>query len=127
MLPPDYATAFAEIKGRIRKECLRVVLAANAGLVLLYWDIGRAILDRQDREGWGAKVIDRLSQDLRDAFPDMRGCRRATWGICGPSPPLGRTAELCKRCLHNHLVPLHRSTGQGQGLGNPPLVRPEGA
>lgn len=73
LLPPDYATAFAEIKERIRKERLRVVLAANARLVLLYWDIGQAILDRQGREGWGAKVIDRLSEDLRDAFPDMQG------------------------------------------------------
>ena len=72
-LPADYAVAFAEIKERNRTERLRVVLAANAGLVLLYWEIGQAILDRQGREGWGAKVIDRLSQDLRDAFPDMRG------------------------------------------------------
>ena len=72
-LPTDYAAAFAEIKERIRTERLRVVLAANAGLVLLYWDIGQAILDRQGREGWGAKVIDRLSGDLRDAFPDMQG------------------------------------------------------
>ena len=72
-LPPDYTTAFAEIKERIRTERLRVVVAANAGLVLLYWDVGRAILDRQGREGWGAKVIDRLSHDLRDVFPDMRG------------------------------------------------------
>ena len=72
-LPEDYTAAFAEIEERIRKERLRVVLAANAGLVLLYWGIGRAILDRQGREGWGARVIDRLSQDLRGAFPDMRG------------------------------------------------------
>ncbi len=42
-------------------------------MVLLYWDIGRVILDRQEREGWGAKVIDRLAADLREAFPDMRG------------------------------------------------------
>jgi len=40
---------------------------------LLYWQIGRDILARQDREGWGAKVIERLAQDLRSAFPDMKG------------------------------------------------------
>ena len=72
-LPESYAALVAEIKERIRGERLRVVLAANAELVLLYWDVGRAILERQNREGWGAKVIDRLSHDLRDAFPDMRG------------------------------------------------------
>jgi len=50
-----------------------VVLAANSAMVLLYWDIGRMILERQDRAGWGAKVIDRLAVDLREAYPDMKG------------------------------------------------------
>jgi predicted nuclease of restriction endonuclease-like (RecB) superfamily len=72
-LPRDYADALGAIKRRIREERLRVVLAANAAMVLLHWDIGRTILERQDRAGWGAKVIDRLAADLREAFPDMRG------------------------------------------------------
>jgi predicted nuclease of restriction endonuclease-like (RecB) superfamily len=42
-------------------------------LVKLYWEIGQVILRRQKQEGWGAKIIDRLSADLRHAFPDMRG------------------------------------------------------
>jgi hypothetical protein len=42
-------------------------------MVLLYWDIGRVILDRQEQEVWGAKVIDRLSMDLRKTFSDMHG------------------------------------------------------
>jgi predicted nuclease of restriction endonuclease-like (RecB) superfamily len=42
-------------------------------MVLLYWDIGRMILVRQDSAGWGARVIDRLAADLREAFPDMKG------------------------------------------------------
>ncbi len=72
-LPKDYAAALTAIKARIREERLRVVLSANAAMVLLYWDIGRMILDRQERAGWGAKVIDRLAADLREAFPDMKG------------------------------------------------------
>ena len=48
-------------------------MAANAAMVMMYWDIGRLILDRQEREGWGAKIIDRLSADLREAYPDMKG------------------------------------------------------
>ena len=48
-------------------------MSANSAMVLLYWDIGRMILDRQEREGWGARVIDRLSADLRAAYPDMQG------------------------------------------------------
>ncbi|MBI4370477.1 MAG: DUF1016 domain-containing protein [Elusimicrobia bacterium] len=71
--PGDYPAVLNGIKSRIKKERLRVVLSANATMVLLYWDIGRMILGRQDRSGWGAKIIDRLAADLRDAFPDMKG------------------------------------------------------
>lgn len=49
------------------------MLSANAALILLYWEIGRSILQRQQSEGWGAKIIDRLSHDLKTAFPDMSG------------------------------------------------------
>jgi hypothetical protein len=43
--------------------------------VLLYWNIGREILLRQKREQWGAKVIDRLAEDLKKAFTEMKGSR----------------------------------------------------
>jgi predicted nuclease of restriction endonuclease-like (RecB) superfamily len=72
-LPDDYLLTLEEIKQRIRNERLRVVISANQALVLLYWDLGRLILERQDRQGWGAKVIDRLAADLRLAFPGMKG------------------------------------------------------
>ncbi len=72
-LPSGYAEVLLNLKQRISQERIRVVLSANAAMVLLYWDIGQSILQRQDAEGWGAKVIDRLSSDLREAFPDMKG------------------------------------------------------
>jgi len=48
-------------------------MADNAAMVMLCRDIGSRILERQECEGWGAKVIDRLSFNLREAYPDMRG------------------------------------------------------
>jgi hypothetical protein len=72
-LPEGYASFLGESKQRIQTERLRVIMAANSAMVILYWDIGRLILDRQQREGWGAKVIDRLSADLRAAYPGMGG------------------------------------------------------
>ena len=72
-LPADYGAWLAELKTRIHTAQQRATLAVNRELVLLYWQIGRDILDRQGREGWGAKVIERLAQDLRNAFPDMKG------------------------------------------------------
>lgn len=72
-LPASYGQLLQDLKQRIATERVRVVLAANSAMVLLYWDIGQVILDRQEQEGWGAKVIDRLSADLRQAFPEMSG------------------------------------------------------
>lgn len=42
-------------------------------MIRLYWNIGDAILKKQQEEGWGTKVIDRISQDIKDMFPDMKG------------------------------------------------------
>lgn len=72
-LPADYAAWLAELKGRIHGERLRLVLASNSVMVLLYWDIGQGILRKQAEQGYGSKVIDRLAADLRQAFPDMKG------------------------------------------------------
>lgn len=72
-LPPDYATWPAQLRERIHQAQQRATLAVNRELVLLYWHIGRDILERQEREGWGTKVIERLAQDLRAACPDMQG------------------------------------------------------
>jgi predicted nuclease of restriction endonuclease-like (RecB) superfamily len=71
--PPGYADWLAELKSRIHSAQQRAALAVNRELVLLYWQIGRDILARQAEQGWGAKVIERLARDLRNAFPQMKG------------------------------------------------------
>ena len=77
-LPPDgYADWLADLKNRIHTAQQRAALAVNRELVLLYWQIGQDILARQSAQGWGAKVIERLAQDLRAAFPDMKGFSRS--------------------------------------------------
>ncbi|OXR49470.1 hypothetical protein PuT2_06610 [Pusillimonas sp. T2] len=72
-LPSGYAGWLAELKNRIHIAQQRAALAVNRELVLLYWQIGRDILARQAELGWGGKVIERLSQDLRSTFPEMKG------------------------------------------------------
>jgi predicted nuclease of restriction endonuclease-like (RecB) superfamily len=73
ILPEDYADWLAELKKRIHGARQRALLAANNEQIRLYHDIGMDILQRQSRQGWGAKVINRLSSDLRAAFPEMKG------------------------------------------------------
>ena len=76
-LPSDYGPWLAELKARIHAAQQQAARSVNSELVLLYWQIGRGILERQGREGWGSKVIERLAQDLRNAFPTMKGFSRA--------------------------------------------------
>jgi predicted nuclease of restriction endonuclease-like (RecB) superfamily len=72
-MPTGYESFFKNLKERIISERLKTVLSANTTMIMLYWEIGQSILLRQQSEGWGAKIIDRLSHDLKAAFPDMTG------------------------------------------------------
>ena len=61
------------IKKRIRTAQIKAALSANRELILLYWDIGRAIVDAQKNKGYGKRVVEMLSTDLRREFPAMSG------------------------------------------------------
>jgi len=65
-LPDGYANLLTSLKARIQQERIKTVISANSAMVMLYWDIGASILERQQTEGWGAKVVDRLSLDLKE-------------------------------------------------------------
>lgn len=61
------------IKDRIRRAQVKAALSANAEMILMYWDIGRMIHERQQRESWGAKIIPKLSRDIRNELPEVKG------------------------------------------------------
>ncbi|WP_099068612.1 DUF1016 N-terminal domain-containing protein [Nostoc linckia] len=69
----NYDNFLRELKERIRNAQVRAALSINRELILLYWQIGRDILFRQQQQGWGTKVIERLARDLKEAFPEMKG------------------------------------------------------
>jgi predicted nuclease of restriction endonuclease-like (RecB) superfamily len=71
--PTGYAELLEDLKMRIRSAQIRAGLAANRELILLNWEVGKQILNRQQKEGWGSKVIDRLSRDLHLEFPEIKG------------------------------------------------------
>ena len=71
--PADYAVLLADIKQRVRHAQTRAVLAVNAELIRLYWEIGALIDSRQKKEGWGAGVITRLARDLHNELPEEKG------------------------------------------------------
>lgn len=72
-MPNGYISFVDELKGFIKKEKLVSILNANQRMILMYWHIGKAILTKQEEEGWGTKIVDRLSVDLKNAFPEETG------------------------------------------------------
>lgn len=72
-VPATYATAFAEIKERVRSAQYAALKSVNKQLVGLYWDIGRIIVERQAAEGWGKAIVQQLAGDLLREFPGVGG------------------------------------------------------
>ena len=72
-VPNGYIDMRDAIIAKIRESRFRFAIQVNSGMIELYWNIGTEILHRQKNEGWGAKVIDRLSKDLKDAYPELSG------------------------------------------------------
>ena len=73
LIPGNYQHIILSLKEKIRSARLRATISLNKELFLLYWEIGHTILQQQEQEGWGSKVIDKLSQELLSEFPEMRG------------------------------------------------------
>ena len=68
-----YADLLNTIKARIRQAQIKASLSANAEMILLYWDIGRMIHERQQKKGWGAGIIPRLAKDIRNDVIEVKG------------------------------------------------------
>jgi predicted nuclease of restriction endonuclease-like (RecB) superfamily len=69
----NYAALLADLKQRIRTAQVRTAMAGNASMLMLYWEIGGVLAERQKNEGWGAAVLPRLATDLHNDLPEMKG------------------------------------------------------
>ena len=72
-LPDGYSTLLELLKDRVRQARFKAQRTVNTELIELYWNIGHQILTRQEEQGWGSGVTNRLAEDLRAEFPDMKG------------------------------------------------------
>jgi len=103
IIGPDYTAWLGDLKSRIQRARSQAALAVNQEMVRLYHHLGSEILARQDRQGWGAKVIDRLAADLRAAFPDMKGLSSSNLKYMRFSPSYAPAPELVSNLLTNCL------------------------
>ena len=76
----DYAKFVTQLKKKIRSAQFKAALAVNRELIRLYWDIGREIVERQEKDGWGSSVIDRVARDIQNGFPGIEGFSKTNMG-----------------------------------------------
>ena len=76
IMDQDYSILITDLKKRVAESRYKATLSVNKEMVLLYHHIGQQILKSQKEKGWGSKVIEKLSKDLRSAFPEMKGFSR---------------------------------------------------
>jgi len=71
-----YALFLEQLKNKVQQAKIKASLAVNSELIQLYWDIGKSIVEKQEQEGWGTQVIEKLCKDLQNSFPGMQGFSR---------------------------------------------------
>lgn len=71
--PAGYAELLTEVKAAVGAARVQAARAVNVEMLQMYWTVGRLILQRQQEQGWGSRIVDRLSVDLRTEFPGIRG------------------------------------------------------
>lgn len=77
LIPSDYLETLDELKRHVHAARFQAQRKVNTELLLLWWRIGRTVLERQSEQAWGSGVLDRLATDLRAEFPTMKGFSRA--------------------------------------------------
>jgi predicted nuclease of restriction endonuclease-like (RecB) superfamily len=86
---------------RIKKTRQRFIMQANSSMIELYWHIGNDILKRQESEGWGTKVIDRLSADLKEEISEMSGFSPRNLKYMRKFAENWPDSSIINRLLHN--------------------------
>ena len=76
-LNKDYKAWLVDIKSKVRSVQLKAAVKINTELLMLYWELGADIVEKQSKAVWGDRLIDQLSKDLSSEFPDMKGFSRS--------------------------------------------------
>ena len=91
----EYVKFLNDLKNKIKQAQYQTYRKVNKELITLYWDIGKSIVDKQEKLGWGQKIIQQISKDLQKEFAKGKGfCRK---GCCQACSEKFRNTRLCPR------------------------------
>ena len=97
----EYVEFVTELKSRIQSARISATRAVNRDLILLYWDIGKGIVERQAAMGWGDSVVEALAKDLQKAFPGTSGFSAKISGTCGGFTRRTPMPNFCNKLSQN--------------------------
>ena len=69
----EYISWVVSLKSTIKQRQIKAAIAVNSNLIIMYWDLGKLIVEKQENTKWGSGFIDQLSKDLKSEFPDIKG------------------------------------------------------
>ena len=69
----EYTSLLKQIRQRVQLAQKRAIFSASAELLRMYWDIGEMLYKQQQAAGWGTKLLERISSDLKNEFPEIKG------------------------------------------------------
>ena len=72
----DYLDWIQDLKARIRNAQIKASIAVNEEMLMLYWDIGKSIVEKQNQFAWGSKIVEHMAKDLKRELPDVNGFSR---------------------------------------------------
>lgn len=113
----DYHKLLKDIKAYISTTRVKAALSLNKEVIHLYWQIGKQLIERQGESHWGDKLLDQLSNDLRHAFPEMRGFSKTNlkyMRIFAHLYPNGIGQQLVDQLPWGHLTLLIRIKDEGE-------------
>ena len=79
----EYRTWLEQVKQKVQAAQFRAALSVNRQLILLYWELGEMIAEKQEKSEWGKAVLDALALDLKNEFPQLSGFSRSNLAYMG--------------------------------------------
>lgn len=72
-LDADYKNWISEVKLKVRSSQIKAAMAVNSALIIFYWELGKMLSDKISQSKWGDKILENVSKDLKEEFPEMKG------------------------------------------------------
>ena len=80
-LDSDYIQWIHSVKERFRNAQIKTAVKINYEQLYFNWQMGHDLAVRRMEEKWGSGIVEQISLDLKNEFPEMKGFNSQICGI----------------------------------------------